>query len=418
MVDVVVVGGGAAGPYAAGIAAERGLSVLLLEKNDRLGVKLRITGKGRCNVTNDCTAREVLENIPTGGKFLQSAVNGLTPADTMAFFEKLGVRLKRERGNRVFPESDRATDIAEALRKFALSAGVSVRRGTARTLVTEDGEIAGVVTDGGALSCRAVILCTGGASYPLTGSTGDGYTLAASLGHRIVSPKPSLVPLEASPDICQGLQGLTLKNIRLKVLDVTGSDGSVQTVAKKPVFEDFGELLFTHFGVSGPLVLSASAHMRDFDNKKYAVSIDLKPALNEDRLDARLLRDFDKYRNRDFTNSLSELAPQSMIPILVRLSGIAPETKVHSVTREQRRSLLGLFKDFRLDITGPRPLAEAIVTSGGVDTREINPTTMESKLVRNLFFAGEVIDADAYTGGFNLQIAWSTAHAAGKHILL
>jgi predicted Rossmann fold flavoprotein len=408
MFDVIVIGGGAAGVLASGVAASRGLSVLLLEKNDRLGMKLRITGKGRCNVTNDCEVREVLENIPTGGKFLQSALNAFTPGDTAAFFEKLGVPLKTERGNRMFPASDKASDVAEALRGFAVKNGVTVRKGTAKALLLDGARIAGVKTESEKLACRAVILATGGASYPLTGSTGDGYALAAALGHRVVPPKPSLVPLEASQELCARMQGLSLKNVRLTV-----HDGG-----RKPVYEDFGEMLFTHFGVSGPLVLSASAHMRDYTNKKYELSIDLKPALDEQKLDARLLRDFEKYANRDFANALGDLAAQTMIPVLIDLSGIPPETKVHSVTREQRRRLLLLFKDFRLSVTGPRPIAEAIVTSGGVDTKELNPTTMESKIVAGLYFAGEIIDADAYTGGFNLQIAWSTAYAAGQHVLL
>jgi predicted Rossmann fold flavoprotein len=408
MVDVIVVGGGAAGMLASGTAAQRGLKVLLLEKNDRLGMKLRITGKGRCNVTNACAVREALDSIPTGGKFLQSALSGFAPSDTVAFFEGLGVKLKTERGNRVFPVSDKAEEIVAALRKYVESSGAEVRRGTARSVLTEDGRVTGVRTADGNIACHAVILCAGGASYPLTGSTGDGYDMAAALGHRIVTPKPSLAPLEASREICARMQGLSLKNVRLTVLDEKN----------KTVYEDFGEMLFTHFGVSGPLVLSASAHMRDFAAHKYTLSIDLKPALDEKKLDARLLRDFEKFKNRDFCNALDELASKTMIPVLVALSGIPPETKVHSVTRDQRRKLLTLFKDFRLEVTGPRPLAEAIITSGGIDTREIHPATMESKLVKNLHFAGEIIDADAYTGGFNLQIAWSTAYAAARHVLL
>ena len=392
---------------ASGTAARRGLKVLLLEKNDRLGMKLRITGKGRCNVTNCCTVREALDSIPTGGKFLQSALNNFTPADAAAFFEGLGVPLKTERGNRMFPVSDRAEDIVSALRRYTETSGVVVRRGTARSLVTEEERLVGVKTGDGVISCRAVILCTGGASYPLTGSTGDGFGMAEAVGHHIVTPKPSLVPLEASPELCARLSGLSLKNVRLTVLDESA----------KAVYEDFGEMLFTHFGVSGPLVLSASAHMRDFARRRYVLSIDLKPALEEKKLDARLLRDFEEFKNKDFRNALDGLASKTMIPVLVERSGIPPETKVHSVTREQRCGLLTLFKSFRLDVIGPRPLAEAIITSGGVDTREIHPATMESKRVNNLHFAGELIDADAYTGGFNLQIAWSTAQAAGKCVL-
>lgn len=408
MVDVVVIGGGAAGMLAAAVAAERGLKVLLLEKNERLGMKLRITGKGRCNLTNDCSVREVLDNIPTGGRFLYSAVSGFSPKDTIAFFERLGVPLKTERGNRVFPLSDKAQDVVFALRQYLDTAKVKVMKGTARALHTQAGEIVSVTIGQNKVDCRSVILCTGGKSYPLTGSTGDGYTLASSLGHRIVTPKASLVPLNAAPHICSRMQGLALKNVRL----------TVQDGGKKPIYEDFGEMLFTHFGVSGPLILSASAHMRDFEHKKYAISIDLKPALEEKTLDARLLRDFEKYANRDFANALGELAHKTMIPILIELSGIPCETKVHSITREQRQTLLKLFKSFKLDIDDPRPIDEAIITSGGIDVKEINPKTMESKIIRGLYFAGEIIDADAYTGGFNLQIAWSTAYAAANHIPL
>lgn len=406
--DVVVIGGGAAGMMAAAMAAERGGRVLLIDKNNRLGRKLGITGKGRCNVTNDCGVREALDSIPTGGRFLQSAMNGFAPKDTMAFFEKLGVRLKTERGGRVFPVSDKASDIVGALNRYIEKTGVAVIKGRVTGIKVNDGRVTGVVTEREEIPCRAAVLCTGGASYTPTGSTGDGYALASALGHRIVPPKASLVPLCAAPELCRRLQGLALRNVRLTV-----SDGG-----KKPVFEDFGELLFTHFGVSGPLVLSASAHMRHFDTKKYELSIDLKPALDEKTLDARLLRDFEKYANRDFANALDELAPKTLIPVLVDLSEIPPQTKVNTITRAQRLKLLGLFKDFRLPVDGPRPINEAIITSGGVDVREINPTTMASKLVEGLYFAGEVIDCDAYTGGFNLQIAWSTAYAAAAHIPL
>lgn len=404
--DVVVIGGGAAGMLTAAAAAERGLSVLLLEKNDRLGKKLRITGKGRCNVTNDCSVREAVENIPTGGRFLMSALNGFTSQDTIALFEKLGVPLKTERGGRVFPVSDKAADIVTALSRYLDRTGAEFERCAAESIRIKEGHVDAVIGSKGIFECRTAVLCTGGVSYPQTGSTGDGYKIAAALGHTIIPPKASLVPLVTSPDICRRMQGLSLRNIRLTV-----SDGG-----KKPVFEDFGELLFTHFGVSGPLALSASAHMRDFLNKKYTIHIDLKPALDEKKLDERLLRDFEKYHNRNFSNALGDLASKMMIPVLVELSGIPPETKVNSITREQRSRLLRLFKCFSLDVAGPRPVEEAIITSGGVDTREINPKTMESKRIKGLYFAGEIIDADAYTGGFNLQIAWSTAYAAATHI--
>ena len=404
--DVVVIGGGASGLLTAGEAAKRGLNTVLLEKNSRLGVKLRITGKGRCNLTNDCAVTEILENIPTGGRFLYSALNAFTPKDAMAYFENLGVPLKTERGGRVFPVSNRAPDIAEALIKNARLSGVKIKKGAATTIATKDGRVAGVVTSEGFIPCRAVVLCTGGVSYPLTGSTGDGYAISSSLGHTIIPPKPSLVPLCTQPEICSRMQGLALKNVRLTV-----SDGG-----KKPIFSDFGEMLFTHFGVSGPIVLSASAHMRAFESKKYTISIDLKTALDAQKLDARILRDFDKYSNRDFQNALGDLAPKTMIPVLVELSGIAPEEKVHSITRDERKRLVNLLKDFKLEIDGPSPIAEAIITSGGVATSEINPKTMASKIVGGLYFAGEIMDLDAYTGGFNLQIAWSTAYAAASHI--
>ncbi|MEL4105947.1 NAD(P)/FAD-dependent oxidoreductase [Oscillospiraceae bacterium WX1] len=406
MYDAVVIGGGAAGMLCAAVAASNGRRVLLLEKNERLGVKLSITGKGRCNLTNNCTIRDVLDNIPTGGRFLQSALNAFSPQDAMALFEKLGVPLKTERGNRVFPVSDRASDIVLALRRFAEQSGVLIKRAAATSILTDNGSVTGVVTPGETILCNAAVLCTGGLSYPRTGATGDGYALAESLGHTIIPPKPSLVPLEASPDICARMQGLTLKNVRLTVRDG----------GRKPVFEDFGELLFTHFGVSGPLVLSASAHMRDFSGKTYTLAIDLKPALDEQKLDARIRRDFEKYQNRDFANALGDLLHRTMIPVVIERSGVPADTKVHSVTRAQRAALLSVLKAFVLDVIGPRPIDEAIITSGGVDTREINPTTMASKRVSGLFFAGEIIDADAYTGGFNLQIAWSTAYAAGSHI--
>lgn len=408
MYDTVVIGGGAAGMLASAVAAKRGLRVLLLEKNNRMGLKLRITGKGRCNVTNNCTVREALDSIPTGGRFLYSAMNGFTPQDAMELFEHIGVPLKTERGNRVFPVSDKALDVVIALERYMEASGVTVKRGEAMSLEQTDGRITAVTTTEGRHPCDAAVLCTGGVSYPLTGSTGGGYRLAASVGHNVVTPKASLVPLEAEQNTCGKLQGLALKNVRL-----TAYDGG-----KKSVFEDFGELLFTHFGLSGPLVLSASAHMRDFEHKKYSVKIDLKPALDEKTLDARLLSDFERYKNRDFANALSDLLPRLMIPVIVEKSGILPETKVHSITREQRLALLRLLKGLHIDIDGPRPVDEAIITSGGIDVREINPTTMESKLISGLYFAGEIIDADAYTGGFNLQIAWATAYAAGSHIRL
>lgn len=407
MYDVVIIGGGAAGMLASICTARRGLKTLLLDHSEYLGRKLGITGKGRCNLTNNCSVREVIDSIPTGGKFMQSALNTFTPQDAMTFFEDLGVPLKTERGNRVFPVSDKARDVVDALKKAMRKSGVTVRNAHVTAIATENGAVTGVMTDDEEIRCSAAVLCTGGVSYPLTGSTGDGYNIARALGHTVAPPKASLVPLVSPDEFCTEMQGLALKNVQLTIRDG----------GKKPVFEDFGEVLFTHFGLSGPLVLSASANMRDYEHKSYVACIDLKPAMDEKKLDARLLRDFEKFANRDFANALSELLNRLMIPVVVRRSGIPPDTKVHSITKEQRRTLLALLKCFDIAVGGPRPVDEAIVTSGGISTREINPKTMESKLINNLHFAGEVIDADAYTGGFNLQIAWSTAYAAAAHIL-
>ena len=407
MFDIIVVGGGAAGMLAAAVAAEGGARVLLLERNERLGNKLRITGKGRCNLTNDCAVAEMLDNMPAGRSFLHSAANAFGPSDAIKLFTSLGVPLKTERGKRVFPQSDRASDIVAALERYIDKTGVERRQGRATGLLAKNGRITGAATRDSEINGGAVILATGGLSYPSTGSTGDGYRLASLLGHTVTPLQGSLVPLEAEPDICGAMQGLTLKNVRLSVFDG----------GKRPIYEDLGELLFTHFGLSGPLTLSASAHMRDYNNKKYYAFIDFKPALDEKKLDTRILRDFTKYSNRDYINALGGLLSKLCIPVIVDRSGIPPDTKVHSITREQRLGLVRLLKAFRIDIIGPRPVAEAIITSGGVDVREINPKTMESKLIRGLYFAGEIIDADAYTGGFNLQIAWSTAYAAAQAAL-
>lgn len=388
----------------AAIAAEKGAKVLLIEKNDKLGLKLRITGKGRCNLTNNCTVEKLMESIPRNAKFLYSAFNAFTSTDTMMLFTKLGVPLKTERGDRVFPVSDNANDVAQALIRYMEKAGVSVIKGRAKRIITDDNKVSGVKTDKEILSCGAVILCTGGLSYPKTGSNGEGFEIAEELGHEIIKPRPSLVALETTDDYCPRMQGLSLKNVTLSAYNKKG----------KLVFKELGEMQFTHFGISGPLVLSASAHMRDFESDKYSVKIDLKPGLDEMKLDLRLMRDFEKYSNRDFKNALTDISAALMIPILVERSGIDPETKAHSITKEQRRELLRILKEFTLEIKSPRPIDEAIITSGGVNTKEINPATMESKIVKGLYFAGEIIDADAYTGGHNLQIAWSTAVLAGK----
>jgi len=403
-VDVAVIGGGAAGMLASCIAAERGARVLLLERNEILGKKLRITGKGRCNLTNNCTAADVIDNIPTGGRFLHSAINGFKPGDAMSLFQSLGVPLKIERGRRVFPQSDKASDIVDALQGCIYNKSVMIKQCRALELLTGNGRVCGVKTSNGLIEASSVILATGGKSYPDTGSTGDGYIMAGKLGHTVTPLRGSLVPLVAEPELCARMQGLTLKNVRLSVYDG----------GNKPVFEDFGELLFTHFGISGPMALSASAHMRDFTAKEYYVLIDLKPALDEKKLDLRILRDFEKYSNRNFSNALGDLLNRMIIPVIVEKSGIPPQQKPHSISREHRLGLVRLLKSFRISISCPRPIEEAIITSGGIDLREINPKTMESKLVKGLFFAGEILDADAYTGGFNLQIAWSTAYAAAQ----
>lgn len=403
--DVVVIGGGASGMMCSAVAAERGLDVILLEPNKILGRKLRITGKGRCNVTNNCDIKEFLTNIPGDGRFLYSALNRLSPRDTMELFEGLGLKLKTERGNRVFPVSDNANDVAGTLQRYMHRNGVRIERCSAKHILTENSTVVGVQTDAGVIDCRAAVICTGGLSYPLTGSKGAGYKMAQELGHTVNECRPSLVPLESDDEYCAQMQGFSLRNVTLSAFE----DG-------KLIYKELGEMLFTHFGVSGPLVLSASSHMRNFGKANYTLSIDLKPALDEKKLDARLLRDFEKYANRDFANSLGDLAGKAMIPVLIELSGIPADTKVNSITREQRHALLTLFKNFPVSISGPRPIDEAIVTSGGVSTKEINPRTMESKLISGLHFAGEVMDLDAYTGGFNLQIAWSTAYTAANSL--
>lgn len=403
--DVIVVGGGAAGLMAAGAAASRGLSVGLFDKNQLLGRKVRITGKGRCNVTNNCSVEEVVASCPRGGKFLYGALSAFSPQDTMAFFEGQGVPLKTERGRRVFPVSDNAHQIADALARWAGKAQV-IRQAVTEVL-TEGGRAVGVKTAQGAYHAQGVILCCGGASYPGTGSNGDGYKLASQLGHTIVKPTPSLVPLVERGDWCSQLMGLSLRNCGVKV---------TQQGKKKPVYEDFGELLFTHFGLSGPTILSASAHLHPMEPGKYTVHIDLKPALSPQQLDQRLLRDLEGHKNKFFANSLEELLPQKLIPVVVERSGIPGETRCNSVTKEQRRALLELLKGFSLEVEGFRPIAEAIVTSGGVSLKEIDPRTMESKRVPGLYFAGELMDADAYTGGYNLQIAFATGRLAGNSV--
>ena len=403
MYDGIVIGGGPAGIFAAIIAAQQGNRVLLLEKNERLGKKLLITGKGRCNVTNSCSAQEVLSNIPRNGRFLYSALNAFPPEQVIAFFEARGCTLKTERGNRVFPVTDRSSSVLDCLKKELHRLNVTIRQESVCDLLTNSNGITGVRTSKGQMFAKWVILATGGVSYPATGSTGDGYAMAQAVGHTIISPEGSLVPLEAEGTECSQMQGLSLRNVGVKLLDGNG----------KLLYKDFGELLFTHFGVSGPTVLSASAHLRGSGCK---LLIDLKPALDEVKLNERILRDLEQYRNRSMENALTDLIPRSMIPVVLKRLNITADLQANSLKKDQRKALVGLLKAFPVEIARKRPVAEAIITSGGIKVSEIDPKTMESKLVKGLYFAGEIIDCDAYTGGFNLQIAWSTAYVAGMAV--
>jgi predicted Rossmann fold flavoprotein len=399
--DGIIIGGGAAGMLCAIAAARHGSRVAIFERNDRLGKKLLITGKGRCNVTNACSVEEVLASTPRNSRFLFSAMAAFPPEKTMELFESLGCPLKVERGNRVFPQSDKSYSVLDALSGELRRLGVKVICQPVTDLITCDGRLTGVQTRQRGYTCRWAVLATGGVSYPATGSTGDGYRMAGSHGHQIVEPEGSLVPLETAGEDCADMQGLSLRNVGVKLLDAKG----------KTVYKDFGELLFTHFGVSGPTVLSASAHMQK--GKNYRLSLDLKPALEEGKLDERILRDLEMYRNRSMENALVDLLPRSMIPVILRRLQIDPQMQANSLTRQQRRGLVECLKNFTIDILGKRPVAEAIITSGGVKVSQINPKTMESKVLPGLYFAGEIIDCDAYTGGFNLQIAWATAWSAG-----
>lgn len=401
---VIVVGGGAAGLMAAGVAAQNGAEVTLFEKNEKTGRKILITGKGRCNITNYCDNDEFISNIPTNPRFMYSAINAFSTYDAVAFFEDLGVPVKVERGNRVFPVSDKAADVADALRLFATRNGTKIINEAVKALVQKDSAVIGVKTNSGTYIADKVIVCTGGKSYPRTGSTGDGYTFAKTVGHKVVTLTPSLVPLESDDQFCRELQGLALKNVSVKVIDENSN---------REIYSDFGEMLFTHFGISGPTILSASAHMKNMQSGRYTVHVDLKPALDVATLDKRLLKDFSKFINKDISNSLFELMPKSLIPVLLDMCGIDPHTKCNSITHEQRESMVTTLKDLKITVKGFRPIDEAIITCGGVCVSEIDPKTMKSKIVDNLYFAGEVIDVDAYTGGFNLQIAYSTAYLAG-----
>ena len=386
-------------------AARFGKSVIVFEKNERIGRKLRITGKGRCNVTNNSSMEEHMKNIPVNPRFLYSSYSSFCAEETMAFFEELGVPLKTERGNRVFPVSDKADDVADALDREMKKLGVKLIHKRVSGLVIEDGKCCGVIAGKEEFRSESVLIACGGKSYPNTGSNGDGYLLAESAGHMITDIKPSLVPLVSPDKYCAEMMGLSLRNVTLKLFD-----------REKLIYSELGEMLFTHFGVSGPLVLSASSHIRDMQPNRYTLKIDLKPGLTAEQLDMRIQRDFSENLNRDFANGIRKLLPAKLIPVVVRLSGIPAEQKVNGITREQRRKLGELIKDFPVRISAFRPVDEAIITSGGVSVREINPKTMESKLVSGLFFAGEVIDVDAYTGGFNLQIAFSTAYSAAMYM--
>ncbi|HWR61606.1 MAG TPA: NAD(P)/FAD-dependent oxidoreductase [Clostridia bacterium] len=406
--DVAVIGGGPAGMLAAGTAASMGKRTIIIEKNEKLGKKLFITGKGRCNVTNIAGFDEFMKNIPQNSKFFYSAFSSFSNNDLIELLKSLGLKTKVERGGRVFPESDKSSDVIKALEKYMKQYNTEVLLNTRVLGVRQaDGAAGGVLLENGrSLECSSVIICTGGVSYPQTGSTGDGYDIARKAGHSVKDLMPSLVPLVAGDAFIKDLQGLSLKNVKLRAL----ADG-------KQVYEDFGEMLFTHYGLSGPIILSASFYVSDYlrKNRDIKLQLDLKPALSEEELDRRIIRDFEKNTNKQFKNSLDELLPQKLIPVIITLSGIEEAKEVHQITREERKGLVRLLKGLTVTVDGTRPIEEAIVTSGGINLKEINPKTMESKLVRGLYFAGEIIDLDAFTGGFNLQIAFSTGYVAGMN---
>ncbi len=402
---VVVIGGGPAGMMAASVAGSRGLDVTLIEKNNKLGKKLYLTGKGRCNVTNLCEVEDLIANVPVNGKFLYSAFYTFTNRDLIALLNSLGLETKVERGNRVFPASDKSSDVIKTLERYVRQNNVKVVQAEAEGIAAEDGAVRGVrLKNGDFLPCESVIIATGGLSYPSTGSTGDGYRMARDLGHTVTPLRPSLVPLETQEEWPRDAQGLSLKNIGIRLEDRQG----------RIVYEDFGEMIFTHYGVSGPVILSASSYIGKADPNGYRLYIDLKPALDHDKLDERIQRDFLKYSRKIFSNSLDDLLPKKLIPVIVRLSNIPPDKPVNQIKKEERQQVVMLLKQLALTIKCYRPIDEAIITSGGISVREIDPSTMESKLVKGLFFAGEVIDVDAYTGGFNLQIAFSTGYLAGQ----
>lgn len=402
--DVLVIGAGPAGMFAAVTAAENGASVIIAERNEKVGRKLAITGKGRCNVTNNSDVETVMKNLPKNPKFMYSALNAFPPSEVMSFFEREGVPLKTERGDRVFPVSDKAYDIVDALYNKLKKLGVRILHTRITDVCTEEGHITGAVTEDGMIRAENVIIATGGLSYPVTGSDGDGYKFARKLGHTVTKIKPSLVPLETRGG-CAEMMGLSLKNVTLSISE---------RGKKKPVFKEQGEMLFTHFGISGPLVLSASSVMGETEEGKYTAYIDMKPVLDAVTLDKRILRDFDERRNMKLTNALRKLLPEAVIPAVLKAADIDGEKQVNAVTAAERARLLTAVKMFPLEITAYRPIAEAVITDGGVSVKEIEPATMRSKLVEGLYFAGEIIDVTGFTGGFNLQIAFSTAHAAGK----
>ncbi len=438
---VVIIGGGPAGMMSAIEACKKGNDVILLEKNNKLGKKLLITGKGRCNITSSLNIDDFIKNVPGNGKFLYSSFNAFTNKDIINFLEEEGLKVKEERGNRIFPVTDKSQDVLNCFEKklkklnvkiyYNLNVseilvneeniveGVKIERKIKDELITsqkskakDQNEATKVVKE--TIKADKVILATGGKSYPLTGSNGDGYNLAKNLGHTITKIKPSLVPLETyEKDICKNLQGLSLKNVKIKIID---------NLKNKEIYEDFGEMLFTHFGVSGPIVLSSSAHLVRYKNiedllknENIKLKIDLKPALTEEQLDLRILRDFEEFKNKSFKNSLDKLLPQKLIPVVIKISKIDENIKVNSITKEQRQKLVKVLKGFELTIKDFRPIEEAIITSGGINLKEVHPKTMESKIVKNLYFAGEILDVDAYTGGFNLQIAYSTGYVAGQN---
>ena len=412
--NVVVIGGGPAGMMAAITSAENGNNVTLLEKKERLGRKLLITGKGRCNITSSLPIDEFIQNVPGNGQFLYSAFKNYTNTDIIDFLKDEGLEVKEERGNRIFPVTDKSLDVLKCFEKKLKSLNVNIILNTkVKEILVEDNIVKGVKTEKEIINADKVILATGGKSYPLTGSTGDGYVMAQKLGHTVTKINPSLVPLETfDKETCKNLQGLSLKNVQIELIDKNKN---------KVIYEDFGEMLFTHFGVSGPTILSSSAHLvrykniqQLFNENKISLKIDFKPALSEEKLNDRILRDFNEEKNKIFRNSLDKLLPQKLIPTIIKISGIDPNKKVNEITKIERKNLVKLLKNFEITIKGFRSIDEAIITSGGIKIKEINPKTMESKIIKGLYFAGEIIDVDAYTGGFNLQIAYSTGYTAGK----